>query len=143
MTENLVLVPVQPPYTTTVIDGVTYVLMEPEVLRKALSHAVEAEPVAEPFGWWMSDNASEAYMTFERDEHTRRTRMNMRHGDWTETALYTHPSSTVTAEVAESFAADVARELFPSRWGEGTGLTRSALTAEVHAALLSALKGKE
>lgn len=54
--------------------------------------ALRSKSEAEPFGWWVSDNASEARMTFERDAEKRRQRTSMNRGAWTETALYTHPA---------------------------------------------------
>ena len=45
--------------------------------------------------------------------------------------------------VTREFAGDVARTLFPDRWGEGTGLTRSALTVQVQNAIEVVLGANE
>lgn len=107
-------------------------------------------PAAEPFGWWVSDNASEAYMTFERDEHTRRTRMRMRHGDWTEIALYTHPSASreVTDEMVErGCRADIdggkAYHWLVGEDLEVTDMHRMVVRSIISAALLAALPERE
>jgi hypothetical protein len=42
----------------------------------------------EPFGWWMTDNASEAFMTFERDPEKRRVVRSRLRGGWIETPLF-------------------------------------------------------
>lgn len=50
ISDELVLVPVHPPYITTVIDGVTYVMMDPAVLRAALTAAAKVRANSEGDG---------------------------------------------------------------------------------------------
>lgn len=102
----------------------------------ALRTPSDGEVVAEPAAWegyWPGAGSISSQTSLTRFRST----MEKWEKDGAEiTPLYTRPQGM---EVTDEMASDVASRLFERRWGEGTGLTRSALTAEVKAALTDAL----
>lgn len=110
---------------------------EARKLAAALSPAMEQ---GEVFGWWMSDGASEAYLSFERDDQKRRAGASMKwRGNWTETPLYTAPPDyqALKAEQDEAMNASV-----PSNYGAQIGFKRWKARAEAAEACLSAVEGE-